>query len=200
MRLFAPGQEVVVYHGKPWRQGRPIRLRGRVSAFDRDRLVVSRQFRNPGQLYDGLGGAVQQSGDFGEVLLVRDAWVSLRRYFRAGGTLIGELYNIQSPTIFEPGIARYVDLEVDVAFLPGHTEEVAIQDLDDLRTTVSGGGISQEVADLARRVGEELAARLRAWDSTGEIAWDVRPDPSLITPSVEAGLRRWARAPLPFAS
>ncbi|NMO17809.1 DUF402 domain-containing protein [Pyxidicoccus fallax] len=180
MSLFVPGEPVIVHHDKPWKPGRRVRMRGHVLSFDGERLVMGRRFRSPGLAYDGLP-AVQQAGDHGTIELVRGAWICRRRYLRADGTLIGELYNVQTPIRFRRGMAQYVDLEIDVARVPGAPKPVRIIDVEDLEAAVAGGHIPRPVADVAHELATRLAARLRDWDGREPLDWDVRPEtaPSL---------------------
>jgi hypothetical protein len=174
MALYQKGQRVTVLHGKPWRRGRPIQMHGRVASFDGEMLVLERSFQRAGQPYDGLG-ATKRMGDFGTIEFKRGAWVCRRRYLRRGGALIGELYNIQTPTGFLPARVRYVDLEIDVAYLPHHPERVMIQDEEELEAAVRRGHIPQALARAAREVAEGLAERLRQWDAGAALDWDVSP-------------------------
>lgn len=83
-----------------------------------------------------------------------------RTYWRVDGTLIGELYNIQTPAEIGPGFVRYTDLEVDVMRLPdGHVEVVDAADLD---AAVRTRGISSQLAAKARTIAHRLADVLRA--------------------------------------
>jgi hypothetical protein len=184
MGLYRKGQPLTVHHGKPWKPGRPICMKGKVADCDARSVRMTRQFRSPGQAYDGLQ-ALQRAGDHGTIELYRGGWVARRRYLRESGELIGELYNIQTPTDFRAGRVCYVDLEIDVAYLPHRAEPVEIQDEADLEAAVARGYIPLEVAAVARHVAQELARRLGEWDGASELDWDVRPDPALLTPTVE---------------
>jgi hypothetical protein len=186
---FETGQAVTVQHLKPWRKGRPISMRGWVKSFDGALLVIRRQFRSPGQAYDGLE-ALQKPGDHGTIELCAGGWVSRRRYLRANGQLIGELYNIQTPAELLPGLVRYIDLEIDVGLHPGSRESVLVQDVQELEEAEARGHIPGAVAALAREVAEELAERLRGEHQEGDLFWDVRPDPARVTPEVEAFFSR----------
>lgn len=188
--MYRAGQPFVVQHGKPWRVGRPIEMRGEVARAEGDLVVMSRRFQRPGQRYDGVR-ASQERGDHGEIELRRGAWVARRRYLRRDGRLIGELYNVNTATELLPGGARYVDLEVDVAYLPGRRVEVEVQDLAELAAAEVAGYIPPVVAAVARAIADEIAARLAATGSG--LDWDVRPDPSALTPDVEAALAAWQR-------
>jgi hypothetical protein len=171
----------VVHHMKPWKAGRPVRMQGWVRAFDGETMGVERRFRSPGMKYDGLD-ARQQPGDTGLIELKAGAWISRRVYSRADGRVIGELYNVQTPTVLREGEVRYVDLEVDVARQPRRGVEV--QDVAELEAAVRGGHMPVEVGELARRLAEELARRLRG----GVEEWDVRPGEEQITETVAAFL------------
>jgi hypothetical protein len=184
MGLYRKGQPLTVHHGKPWKPGRPICMKGKVADCDARHVRMTRQFRSPGQAYDGLQ-ARQRAGDHGTIELYQGGWVARRRYLRESGELIGELYNIQTPTRFREGRVCYVDLEIDVAYLPRRSQPVEIQDEAELEAAVEQGSIPLEVAAVARHVAGELARRLKAWDGTSELDWDVRPDPALLTPTVE---------------
>jgi Fe-S-cluster formation regulator IscX/YfhJ len=116
--------------------------------------------------------------------------VARRRYLRQSGTLIGELYNIQTPIEFHPREVRYVDLEIDVAYLPHHSQRVQVQDEAELEAAVTRGYIPGEVAEVAREVAEELAERLERWDGASALEWDVRPEPARLTPAVKDFLFR----------
>lgn len=183
MPPYEQGQGLAVVHGKPWRPGKPYQMQGFVERATEDWVLLTRRFRGPGTAYDGLH-ANQHAGDHGTIELRRGAWVSRRRYFRRQGALIGELYNIQTPTEFHPREVRYIDLEIDVAWLPHHPDRVLIQDVVDLEKAEARGHIPREVAELARWVAEELARLLRPWDGRAPLAWDVRPE----TGAVEAVL------------
>ena len=179
MQLFESGQAVTIQHRKPWKQGSPIQLRGWVHSFDGSLLVLRRQFRSPGRKYDGLD-ALQEPGDNGTVELCRGAWISRRRYLRADGSLIGELYNVQTATDFHPGVATYLDLEIDVGYLPNREDPVVIQDVEELRAAESAGHIPPEVANIASQLAKELARRMTAGDTDKGLFWDVRPTPAAL--------------------
>jgi hypothetical protein len=191
MPLYRKGQPITVHHGKPWKPGRLIQMRGHVAGYDGETVWMTRQFRSPGSAYDGLY-AKQRRGDHGTIELPLGAWVARRRYLRQSGELIGELYNIQTPLRHLQGEVRYVDLEIDVAYLPHRPERVMIQDVAEMEAAVAGGHIPAEVAEVAREVAEELARRLGAWNGKSELDWDVRPDPARLAPAVEDFLRRHA--------
>lgn len=181
---FPPGQHVTVHHRKPWKPGRPIRLHGKVASFDGESLLLTRHFHGVGQPYDGLH-ARKHPLDHGTLEVRRGGWVSRRRYLRHSGALVGESFNIQTPAQLRPGAVDYVDLEVDVVYLPHRECRVEVQDLEDLARAVSHGHLPPAVAATARDVAEELARRLRLWDGQGALDWDVRPAPDRLGPEVE---------------
>jgi Protein of unknown function (DUF402) len=189
MHLYEKGQPITVHHGKPWRQGKPIEMRGHVASFDGELVRMTRRFQSPGSAYDGLH-AKQRRGDHGTIELPRGAWVARRRYLRHSGELIGELYNIQTPIQFLPREVRYVDLEIDVAWLPHRPEKVMLQDVVEMEEAVARGYFPGAVAEVAREVAEELVRRLQQWDGESELAWDVRPAPERLAPIVEAFIQR----------
>jgi len=137
---------------------RTVQARGRIRGFRRGLVEVERQFRAGGQ-YDSLGVPIAP-GDWGTITLREWDWVVRRQYFRASGDLIGELYNINTPVELYPDHARYVDLEVDVAFLP--PADVRVVDEQVLRRKVSEGLIPAILAEEAMQRAQELAASLRA--------------------------------------
>jgi hypothetical protein len=188
MASYEQGKGLAVVHGKPWKPGKPYQMQGFVERASEDWVLLTRRFRSPGRAYDGLH-ADQHAGDHGTIELRRGAWVSRRRYFRQQGALIGELYNIQTPTEFAPRDVRYIDLEIDVAWLPHHPERVLIQDVEDLEKAEAQGHIPREVAELARWVAEELARRLRPWDGRSPLAWDVRPELERVGPVLSGFLQ-----------
>jgi hypothetical protein len=158
-----PGRQVAAEHVKP--DGRELKLPGRVASFDDGRLCLTRGFRQGGT-YDSLN-APKRGDDFGEIEQLVGSWVSRRRYLRASGALIGELYNIQTPTELYPHGVRYLDLEVDVArWSDGRVEVVDRHDLDQ---AVRAGFIQPKLASKALEVAESVEAALRR---DGEVRLD----------------------------
>ena len=153
-RVLQPGRPIVSEHVKP--DGRELRLPGTVRSFQAGRLWITRGFRHGGT-YDTLG-APKLGDDYGETEQLVGSWVSRRRYLRASGALIGELYNVQAPTELYPTAVRYLDLEVDVAVWP--KGRVEIVDLDELQTAVRLGHIASSLSERALAIAEGLHAAL----------------------------------------
>jgi hypothetical protein len=145
-----PGARIEIVHAKPWK--RTITMRGTVSSWDGTLLTIERQFSAGGQ-YDSLN-LPKLAGDWGTIEVPRGGWVLRRAYYRRDGTLIGELFNVQTPAEIDHRGVRYVDLEVDVVRLPGGRVEVV--DEADLEAAVRVGGIRPETAALARTVAHRL--------------------------------------------
>ena len=135
-------------------------MRGTVTSWDGELLTMERTFSAGGQ-YDSLN-LPKLAGDWGTIEVPRGGWVLRRAYFRRDGTLIGELFNIQTPAEIDDRGVRYVDLEVDVVRLPGGHVEVV--DEADLEAAVRAGGIRPETAAQARAVAYRLAQILRDAD------------------------------------
>jgi hypothetical protein len=150
-----PGRQVAIEHVKP--DGRELKLPGRIASLEAGRLRLTRGFRQGGA-YDSLN-APKRGDDYGEVEQLAGSWVSRRRYLRASGALIGELYNIQTPTELYPRGVRYLDLEVDVACWPDNRVEIV--DRDDLNQAVRAGFIHPKLARQALEIAESVHAALR---------------------------------------
>ena len=163
---LAPGAPVSIVHAKPWK--RTITMRGTVASWDGELLTVERTFAAGGQ-YDSLH-VPKLAGDWGTIEVPRGGWILRRAYFRRDGSLIGELFNIQTPAEIDARGVRYVDLEVDVVRRPDGS--VAIVDEDDLDAAVRAGGLRPELAERAREVARRLAAVLRAGGDWRSVARD----------------------------
>ena len=153
-RHFTEGKKVEVQHAKA---GGGFSWRGVVAKFvPGEVLVLERKFR-AGGTYDSLD-LPKFEGDHGTVELYEGRWWGRRRYFRADGTVIGEIYNIHTPPELYPDGVRYFDLEVDVVH---HANgEVEVVDGEVLARKVEAGLISEALAaramEEARRVEEGL--------------------------------------------
>jgi hypothetical protein len=153
---LTPGAMVAIIHGKPWK--RTITMRGTVRSWDGTLLTVERQFSAGGQ-YDSLD-VPKLGGDWGTIEVVQSSRVLRRAYYRQDGSLIGELFNIQTPAEIAEGMVRYVDLEVDVVRMPDG--RVAVVDEDDLAAAVRIGGVDPDTAEAARALAHRLATILGA--------------------------------------
>jgi probable ribonuclease FAU-1 len=154
--LFPVGSIVRIEHGKPWK--RTVSMTGVVRGCENGLLVVERTFA-VGGCYDSLGDQ-KLPGDHGLIEIPWRGWVLRRVYFRADGATIGELYNIQTPVEFRPGLVRYTDLEVDV--VRRADGQVEVVDEDDLAHAVDIGGISPSLAEVALTIARRLADLLRS--------------------------------------
>ncbi len=146
---YLPGKTVALWHLKAGES--PIRQSGVVVERTRERLVLRRNFK-AGGLYDGLG-VPKEAGDYGLVELYPERWWGRRQYFRADGTLIGELYNIHTPPEFLPTGVRYLDLEVDIAVAGG---EVRVLDREILEKKAAEKLISEALAQKAWEEAQKL--------------------------------------------
>jgi probable ribonuclease FAU-1 len=163
--LFSVGSLVRIEHGKPWK--RTLTMTGIVKSWSDGLLVLERTFPAGGR-YDSLGDE-KLAGDHGLVEIVGGSWVLRRVYFRSDGQTIGELYNIQTPVVLQPGLVRYTDLEVDVVRRADGRVEVV--DEEDLASAVALGGISPALSETALAIAHRLAAILRVsgdWRDAGE--------------------------------
>ena len=165
---LAPGALVRVQHNKPWK--RSVTMTGAVLDWDGETLTLERSFSAGGQ-YDSLN-LPKLAGDWGTIVVVKGSWVLRRTYHRVDGTLVGELYNVQTPAEIEPGVVRYVDLEIDVVRLPDG--RVTVVDEDDLDAAVRVRGITPDLAEKARTVAYRLADILRAGGDWREADAPVR--------------------------
>jgi len=152
---MVPGARVSIVHAKPWK--RTITMRGIIRSWDGDLLTLERQFSGGGQ-YDSLN-VPKLSGDWGTIEVPRGGRVLRRAYFRQDGTLVGELFNVQTPAEIADGVVRYIDLEVDVVRLPGG--RIKVVDEADLEAAVRVGGIKRDAADAALALAYRLAEILR---------------------------------------
>ena len=160
-----PGRDVVAEHVKPY--GRELKLPGRVASLCDGRLRLTRTFR-AGGTFDSLD-VPKRAGDHGEVEQLAESCVSLRRYLRADGTPIGELYNIQTPTELYPWGVRYLDLEVDVAAWPDGRVEVV--DRRELQEAVRAGYLSEPLARHALAIAEGVRATLERGEAVKLEDW-----------------------------
>jgi len=154
-RALVPRAPVSIVHAKPWK--RTITMRGTVRSWDGQMLTIERQFSGGG-FYDSLN-VPKLSGDWGTIEVARGGRVLRRAYYRADGTLVGELFNIQTPAEIRGDRVWYIDLEVDVVRLPNGN--IAVVDEDELAAAVRAGGITTEAARDATALAQRLADTLR---------------------------------------
>jgi len=166
--MFPVGSIVRIEHAKPWKH--TVCMTGLVRSCENGLLVIERSFPAGGR-YDSLGDE-KQAGDHGLVEIPGGSWVLRRVYFRADGRTIGELYNIQTPVEFRPGLVRYIDLEVDVVRRADGRVEVV--DEDDLEHAVEIGGISPTLAETALTIAQRLADLLRGGGDWRDADTDYR--------------------------
>lgn len=150
---YACGRIVTVWHLKAGEH--PVCQSGEVLDWAKDCLILRRNFR-AGGIYDGLG-LPKKAGDYGLLELRLGEWWGKRRYFRADGTLIGEIYNIHTPPELLPEGIRYVDLEVDVVHMG---EDVRLIDKEILERKVAEGLIPEALAKKAGEVASKLVKEL----------------------------------------
>jgi hypothetical protein len=149
-RHFQPGMDVLVRHIKAGQS--PIELWGQLQQWQAGALLLVRHFHGGGT-YDGLG-LPKEEGDWGTLLIREGAWVTVRRYFRQEGALVGELYNIGTPAEFYPDHLRYVDLELDVVRLPDGSSR--LEDEGVLADRLARGLLPLALCQEAFRIGVGL--------------------------------------------
>jgi hypothetical protein len=154
-----PGLDLPVCHIKAGRS--PVTLWGRIARRQADTLVLIRHFQGGG-MYDGLR-LPKAAGDWGTMELTAGAWVTVHRYFRRSGALVGKLYNIGTPVEFYPDHLRYVDLELDVVCLPDGTSR--LEDTGVLMDTLARGRLPLALGQEARRLAATLLRQLNAADA-----------------------------------
>jgi hypothetical protein len=157
-------------HNKPWKGS--VVMAATVADWADDVLTLERTFSAGGR-YDSLW-LPKLAGDWGTIEVIPGGWVLRRAYYRRDGTLIGELYNVQTPTEIGPGVVRYVDLEVDVVRIPDGRVDVV--DEADLEAAVRAGGIAPDLAERARMIAHRLADILRAGGDWREADAPFRSD------------------------
>ncbi|HEX3244289.1 MAG TPA: DUF402 domain-containing protein, partial [Chloroflexota bacterium] len=155
-RHIRPGTPIKVEHVKP--AGQTYDLKGVVGSFDGRSLRVNRRF-HPGGTYDSLE-IPRLKGDYGQMDLEIGSGIAVRRYFRASGRHLGDLYNLATQAELYPGRVRYVDLELDVLHLPGESPRVV--DQADLERAYERGFLTETLVDDAWRLADEVVQRIEA--------------------------------------
>ena len=162
---YRQGMPLPIRHVKP--DGRAYDLRGRFGSWRDGILVLERRFRGGG-MYDSLN-LPKREGDYGVLEVCEGSWISRRAYFRADGSLLGELYNIGTPAELYPDHVRYLDLEVDVLHLPGQPPRVI--DQDDLQRELEAGTLSPRLGEHAERLAQQV--RVALCEGRPDDVWSV---------------------------
>ncbi|MFB6082587.1 MAG: DUF402 domain-containing protein [Halanaeroarchaeum sp.] len=155
--LFGPveGDHVAIEHGKP--DGRCLRL-GRGEVVDRDlekrRITVERTM-TAGGVYDALE-VPRAAGDTATTRFTEGRWWYPTVYRDEEGRVKGTYVNVSTPLELFPSAVRYVDLHVDVVKHADGTVETV--DEDELQGSLEAGTVSEELAEKAMDVAEQLAA------------------------------------------
>jgi probable ribonuclease FAU-1 len=156
-RHIRPGSRMSVEHVKP--AGQTYDLKGVVASFDGRFLRVDRRF-HPGGTYDSLD-VPRLAGDYGRLDIEIGSGIAVRRYFRADGRHLGDLYNLATEAELYPGRVRYVDLELDVLHMPGEPPRVV--DEADLERAYERGYLTAALVEdawsLARQVMYSIEAQ-----------------------------------------
>jgi len=145
-----------VEHVKP--AGQTYDLGGRVAALDGRYLRLNRRFR-PGGTYDSLD-VPRLDGDYGRLDIEVGSGIAVRRYFRADGTHLGEVYNLATEAELYPGRIRYLDLELDVLHMPG--EEPRVVDQADLERAHARGYLSDVLVADAWALAEQVLREIKS--------------------------------------
>jgi probable ribonuclease FAU-1 len=154
-RHIRTGARLSVEHVKP--AGQTYDLRGHVGAYDGRHLRLDRRFR-PGGTYDSLD-VPRLEGDYGRLDIEVGSGISVRRYFRADGTHLGDLYNLATEAELYPGRVRYLDLELDVLHMPG--DEPRIVDQADLERAHARGYLSDVLVADAWALADQVLREIR---------------------------------------
>jgi hypothetical protein len=144
------GGEVRLEHIRS--SGKPMRPRlGVLQSVSENRVLFKREFSNG--RYDGLDLPIHK-GDFCLTEMREGQWFTRHRYFSKQRLLIGEYFNINTPTELYPYGARYVDLEVDVIQRAG--ENAFAIDLEKFEVLARKGCIGEDLNNKVLLVSEQL--------------------------------------------
>ncbi|MFN0073407.1 MAG: DUF402 domain-containing protein [Chloroflexota bacterium] len=155
-RHFISNERIVVEHVKP--AGQWYDLGGHLASFDGRYLQLNRRF-SPGGLYDSLD-VPRLQGDYGRLDIEVGSGICVRRYFRANGLHLGDLYNLATEAELYPGRVRYIDLELDVLHMPG--EAPRIVDEDDLERAHRRGFLSDTLVKDAWKLAQQVLETLNS--------------------------------------
>ncbi|MCR4404442.1 MAG: DUF402 domain-containing protein [Candidatus Acetothermia bacterium] len=148
-----PGEVLAIEHVKL--DGQVLVLgHGTVTGLAREEGLVEleREIKAGGE-YDGLG-IPKEPGDRAVTEFTEGSWYYRTRYYSRTGELKGEYFNINTPIEVYPDRIRYVDLEIDVASLPGG--EPRLLDEAKLEEALARGWITEGLAARAREVARSL--------------------------------------------
>ena len=148
------GGMVRLEHIRP--SGKPMRPRfGVLQSVRENRVVFKREF-SKGR-YDGLDLPINK-GDYCLTEVRAGEWHIRHSYFSKEHLLIGEYFNINTPTELYPYGARYVDLEVDVIQRAG--EKAFPIDQEKLEVLARKGCIPKDLQDKVLMVSKRLQRSL----------------------------------------
>ncbi len=148
------GGTVRLEHIRP--SGKPMRPRfGVLQSVRENRVVFKREF-SKGR-YDGLDLPINE-GDYCLTEVRAGEWHIRHSYFSKEHHLIGEYFNINTPTELYPYGARYVDLEVDVIQRAG--EKAFPIDQEKLEVLARKGCIAKDLQDRVLMVSKRLQRSL----------------------------------------
>ena len=146
------GSIISIEHVKP--DGQVLHLgKARIEKLSKDELRYSRVFRNKG-IYDGLG-APKEPDDYAITKAKIGGWYYVTRYFSKESAYKGALINLHTPLELYPRWIRYVDLEVDLCYLPDGTHKVV--DEEELEKAVDKGFVSAKLAAITKEKLSEIS-------------------------------------------
>ena len=149
------GGQVRLEHIRP--SGKPMRpRRGVLQSVRENRVVFKREFSNG--RYDGLDLPINK-GDYCLTEIREGEWFIRHGYFSKERLLIGEYFNINTPTELYPYGARYVDLEVDVIQRAG--ENPFAIDQEKFEVIARKGCIGEDLHNKVLLVSEQLVRSLK---------------------------------------
>lgn len=155
---FEKGKEMAIEHVKL--DGKVISLsEGEIiecKPAERKLLLQRRKYKGRNS-YDGLN-LQKEAGDYAMTQVREGNWFYKHTYYHQDGRLIGEYYNINTPIEFYPDKVRYIDLEMDVVKWSDGRVEIIEEKLLDRQLEL--GYLSQELANRAKKIAEELKEKL----------------------------------------
>ncbi len=145
---------IKISHKKP--RGRevilgPARIIFRDENGENVEFIMYRRFK-PGGYYDGIG-APKEPGDYGITIARLFDTKLITAYFNIENKLKGIYVNINTPIEYYNGHLSYIDLEVDVVYVPG--EGAKILDNEKLKKHLEEGLISEKLFEFVKKKAEE---------------------------------------------